>query len=112
MTRQQSLIAIKILHTLIWLFFNLVLAYLFYAVLSENIGFLFWLGLAFILAECLTLALLHWTCPLTFVARRYSDSTKDNFDIYLPNWLAKHNKLIYSLLFGVLVILYLWKFFA
>lgn len=29
--------------------------------------------------------------PLMLMARKYSDSTRDNFDIYLPNWLAKNN---------------------
>jgi hypothetical protein len=33
---------------------------------------------------------------LPLIARKYSDSPKDNFDIYLPNWLAKHNKMIYT----------------
>jgi hypothetical protein len=33
---------------------------------------------------------------ITVIARKYSDSTKDNFDIFLPNWLAKYNKLIYT----------------
>ena len=30
------------------------------------------------------------------MARKYSDSTKANFDIYLPEWLAKYNKEIYT----------------
>jgi hypothetical protein len=38
-------------------------------------------------------------CPLTIIARTYFDSAKDNFDIYLPNWLAKWNKLICTTLF-------------
>jgi hypothetical protein len=33
--------------------------------------------------------------------RKYSDSPKDNFDIYLPNWLARYSKLIYSFIVGV-----------
>jgi spore maturation protein SpmA len=37
-------------------------------------------------------------CPLTIIARKYSDSHKDNFDIFLPNWLAKYNKLIYTVI--------------
>jgi len=38
----------------------------------------------------------------------YSNSTRDNFDIYLPNWLAKYNKLIYTsiVLVAVLILLY------
>jgi len=37
--------------------------------------------------------------PLTLIAGNYSNSQKDNFDIFLPNWLAKHNKLIFTTIF-------------
>ena len=29
------------------------------------------------------------------MVQKYLNSTKENFDIYLPNWLAKYNKQIY-----------------
>ena len=35
-------------------------------------------------------------CPLTAVAARYTVDRRDNFDIYLPEWLARHNKLIFG----------------
>lgn len=44
-------------------------------------------------------------CPLTLIARKYSRSTKDNFDIFLPEWLARHNKLIFPLLYALGVVL-------
>jgi len=60
--------------------------------------------LALIGLECLVLLLFKMACPLTVVARRYSDSQRPNFDIYLPEWLARYNKLIYGLiLLGILV---------
>lgn len=40
-----------------------------------------------------------WSCPLTAVASRYTERREDNFDIYLPRWLAKHNKIIFTPLF-------------
>ncbi|MBB1092471.1 hypothetical protein HUU61_14375 [Rhodopseudomonas palustris] len=39
-------------------------------------------------------------CPLTAVAARYTDERADNFDIYLPIWLARHNRLIFGTLFA------------
>ena len=107
MTLNQKLILVKLIHTIIWLFFNLVPAYLFYAAITDTVDYKFRLGIGVIGLECLILLLLNGTCPLTFWARKYSNSTKDNFDIYLPNWVARHNKLIYSTLFGVLVVIYL-----
>lgn len=69
------------------------------------------LGLTFlILGECLVLALNRGRCPLTNVAARYTDNRADNFDIYLPLWLARYNKHIFGLLFvaGEAVVLWSW----
>jgi hypothetical protein len=55
------------------------------------------------------LLIFKWSCQLTVIARKYSNSTKDNFDIYLPNWLAKYNKLIYSIIIAVIVLLLIYR---
>jgi len=107
MTNAAKLRGVKILHTLIWLFFNFVLAYLFYAAATNQIGLWFWIGIVTIGIECFILVMNNWICPLTPIARRYSDSTKENFDIYLPNWVAKNNKIIYSILLLLLVVVYI-----
>jgi hypothetical protein len=96
---QQKLTTIKIIHTLIWLFFNVVLLYMAYAVVMDKIDRYVWIGIALIILEGLVLLLFRKMCPLTIMARNYSDSRKDNFDIYLPNWLARYNKLIYTTFF-------------
>jgi len=61
--------------------------------------------------EVLVLAAFGWRCPLTRVARRYTDDTRDNFDIFLPAWVARHNKLIFGLLFvfGESALLARWR---
>ena len=41
----------------------------------------------------------RWRCPLTAVAARYTEDRRDNFDIYLPQWLARHNKVIFGALY-------------
>jgi hypothetical protein len=112
MTKTQKLILVKVIHTLIWVFFNLAFAYLVYSVWTGQYNLLFWLALGSILLECLVLLLNGWTCPLTYVARRYSNSTRDNFDIYLPNWFARHNKTIYTSLAILLLLGWLWKQFG
>ena len=57
--------------------------------------------------EVIVLALNAGRCPLTAVAARYTDDRRDNFDIYLPEWLAHYNKPIFTvlLLIGLLVTL-------
>ncbi|HMU47512.1 MAG TPA: hypothetical protein PKC72_14155 [Chitinophagaceae bacterium] len=100
---------IKSIHTIIWIFFNVVILYLLYAVIAGKIDKWIWIGLCLFLIEGLVLLIFKMKCPLTVIARRYSDSTKDNFDIYLPNWLAKYNKTIYTSILGVIVLILVYK---
>jgi len=104
-----KLITIKIIHTAIWLFFNAVIFYLFYAVITNTIDKWVWICIGFILMEGVVLVVFKRMCPITLIARKYSDSTKDNFDIYLPNWLAKYNKSIYSTLFAIIIVLLTYR---
>lgn len=96
MTKDTKLKTIKTLHTLIWLFYNAVIFYMLYAVLANRLDSWLWIGFGLVLLEGLVLLLFGWTCPLTLLARKYSASARDNFDIYLPNWLARHTKVIYT----------------
>ena len=100
MENKTKLHLIKIIHTLIWVFFNFVIFYMLYAVIVNKLDKWLWIGYGLIVLEGLTLLIFKMVCPLTLMARKYSNSTKDNFDIYLPNWLAKYNKLIYT---GILI---------
>lgn len=104
MNNAQKLIGIKSLHTAIWIFFNIVIAYMSYAVIVGDLDILFWVGLGFVLLEGLVLLLFRWTCPLTLIARRYSHSKRDNFDIYLPEWIARNTKTIYTTI-SILIVL-------
>jgi hypothetical protein len=67
------------------------------------------MGYGLFILEGIVLVVFKFFCPLTIIARRYSDSTKENFDIYLPNWLAKHNKLIYTSILGVIMALTVYR---
>ena len=105
----SKLTTIKIIHTIIWLFFNVVLFYMAYAVIVNKIDKWVWIGIGRIVLEGIVLLIFKKMCPLTIIARKYSDSAKDNFDIYLPNWLAKYNKLIYTGFFILIVAGVLYK---
>lgn len=103
----QKLILIKTLHTLVWIFFVSLIFYIVYSGITDRITTFTWISVAFVIAEGLVLLVFRMFCPLTIVARRYSDSTKANFDIYLPNWLAKYNKEIFTTIFvaGLLLVI-------
>ena len=101
-----ALVAIKLLHTFVWaLFAGCILA----------LPVASWLGrhgtaallAALVAVEVLVLVLNKMTCPLTSVAARYTEDRRDNFDIYLPEWLARHNKLIFGSLYVAGLVLFL-----
>ncbi len=103
------LTAIKLVHTVIWAILAASIVAVPVAGVLHRFGWAAILTLV-ILIECGVLALNGGRCPLTDVAARFTDERADNFDIYLPNWLARHNKLIFGLLFvaGELVVLGYW----
>lgn len=98
MNDEAKLILIKVLHTLVWIFFNVVILYMLVAAITNKLDVWLWLCYVFVIAEGITLLVFKNICPITLMASRYSNSTKDNFDIYLPNWLAKYTKRIYTTL--------------
>ena len=106
---KQPLFAIKLIHTVIWVILAGATLYIFYSGLFNRITTYTWIAIAMIVGEGLVLLMFKWACPLTVIARKYSDSDKDNFDIFLPNWLAKHNKTIFTTLFLVGLILILFR---
>jgi len=109
MTESSKLIFIKLTHTIIWIFFNVVIFYLLYAVIVDKIDKWIWIGLGLFLLEGIILIVFKMKCPLTVIARQYSDSAKENFDIYLPNWLAKYNKLIYTSILLIIVAILIYR---
>lgn len=108
MSGAKKLLYIKLIHTLIWGFFVFVIFYIVYTGIKNTVNIYTWIGIGLIIGEGLTLLLFKMYCPLTVLARNYSDSQKDNFDIFLPNWLAKYNKQIFTPIFitGVVIVLF------
>jgi hypothetical protein len=109
MTENGKLLWIKILHTIIWLFFNVVIFYLLYAVIADKIDKWIWICIGLILGEGIILLIFKNVCPVTLMAGKYSDSGKHNFDIYLPEWLAKYNKVIYTSIVIMAVVILIFR---
>ena len=99
----------KTAHTFVWAgFVALILAVWVSAVTARYAQALLFAGLVGI--ECLVLVFNNWKCPLTAIAARYTTDRRANFDIYLPEWLARYNKEIFGPLFacGLLLTLVRW----
>ncbi len=89
---------IKIVHTIAWAFFvSCILAIWVFTSIGRIRCALFFICI--VLGEVIVLILNRWRCPLTSLAARYTEERQDNFDIYLPMWLARHNKLIFGTLY-------------
>jgi len=105
----MTLGGIKLLHTVVWFFFA---ACIVAVPVAGALGQFQWAAIlsGLIWIECAVLAVNRCRCPLTDAAGRYTDERADNFDIYLPLWLARHNKTIFGTLFAVgeLYVLALW----
>lgn len=110
---QTTLRVVKALHTVAWAFFaGCILALPVYA--RRGAFGAAAVLIALVLVEVCVLAINRWRCPLTDVAARYTDDRRDNFDIYLPRWLARYNKAIFGSFFalGVLYTLARWQGWA
>lgn len=105
MNKETKLNIIKVIHTAVWIFFNFVIFYMLYAVITNRLDKWLWIGYGLFVLEGLILLMFKFFCPLTVLARKYTDSSKDNFDIFLPNWLARYTKLIYTSILVVIIII-------
>lgn len=105
----SRLITIKLLHTGVWAVIAGCIIALPVAAMVNRMDWAVALSVV-VLAECAIIALNRGRCPLTNVAAQYTEDRADNFDIYLPEWLARHNKTIFGTLFvaGELVVLWRW----
>lgn len=107
--RIGPLVAVKLLHTAVWTFF---VACIVAIPVAAGLHHFTWAAAFFglVLLECAILAANRGRCPLTDLAARFTAERSDNFDIYLPLWLARHNKSIFGTLFlvGSLLALRLW----
>jgi hypothetical protein len=101
--RAASLALIKTVHTVVWAFFaGCVLAIPIASLLGEHRVAAWLSGIVFL--EVLVLLFNRMRCPLTTMAEQFMDERRDNFDIYLPERLARNNKLLFGTLYvaGVL----------
>jgi uncharacterized membrane protein len=97
---ERALIAVKIVHTIAWAFFASCIVALPVAALAGHLHLAAFFAAATFVEVAVLLAN-RMRCPLTDVAARYTEDRRDNFDIYLPPWLARNNKTIFGTLFVV-----------
>ena len=99
MSPRAALLTIKTVHTVVW---SIFVAAIVGVPIAARFGSWLVVGVlvGLVSAECVVLALNGMRCPLTAIAERYTDDRRANFDIWLPEWLARHNKSIFGAMFA------------
>jgi hypothetical protein len=106
--RNRALMLVKVAHTAIWAFFAACILAL--PVAGGLRRFDWAVGLTgLVLLECGVLAVNRGRCPLTDVAERFTADRAPDSDIYLPKWLAQHNKTLFGTLFVLNEAIVLWQ---
>jgi len=106
----RTLVVIKLAHTAIWALLAGCIVVLPFLAWTGRFRLVAILSIV-ILVECGVLAVNRMRCPLTDLASRYTEDRSPNFDIYMPAWLARHNKAVFGTLFVVneLIVLLAWR---
>lgn len=99
----------KLAHTAIWVFYALVFSYILYAGVWGELDSRLLVAVGLVVLEGIVLISFGWKCPLTIIGYRYSEEHEPGFDIFLPRWLAKNNKMIFSVVFAVEMVIILLR---
>ena len=104
----RALMAVRVLHTAVWAFFVACILALPVAGWLRHFD---WAAVltGFIVLECGVLAVFRGRCPLTLIAARFTSDRSPAFDIFLPEWVAARNKLVFGTLFVVNEAVVLWQ---
>ena len=109
MHARDALVVVRVVHTIVWAFLASCILLIPVLAVAERLRFALVLT-AIVVCEMAVLAVNRMRCPLTDVAARYTGERSDNFDIYLPRWLARNNKRVFGTLFlaGEAVLVWCW----
>ena len=88
------LVGIRILYTFVWALFLCAILYILYFSIYHVENWLLTLCILIVVLEGVLLFLNKGTCPLTSLAKRYTDNHEPGFDIYLPQWILRNHRLI------------------
>ena len=104
----STLAAIRLFHTAVWAVLAGCIIALPVVALMNRLDWALVLT-SVVIVECGVLAFNEGQCPVTLLAAQYTDDRADNFDIYLPSWLALRNKAIFGSLFICGEFVVLWR---
>jgi hypothetical protein len=98
---------LKTVHTIIWIVMAIANVTAFYWAFVGSFNTWFVVSVTLLGSEIVVIAVNSWHCPLTDVMAKYTMDRKANFDIYLPEWLARNNIKGFSLLIALEIMIVL-----
>lgn len=101
------LVFLKIVHTFVWVVMAASNFLAFYFALLGRFDAWFWIPASLLIFETFIILFNQWKCPLTDITEKYTEDRRPNFDIYLPEWLARYNIKIFTVLIMVEIIIVL-----
>lgn len=105
----KKLFYLKLIHTIIWVFYVFVFIYILYAAIFNKIDLYLYIAIGLEIIEVTILIIFRGKCPLTILGYKYIDNPELGFDIFLPQWLAKYNKLIYGSGLGIVMLVIIYR---
>jgi len=106
-----TILQIKVVHTVIFWMLSLCTVYALFSGVVGRITTWTWVAVALLLLESIVLMAFGWRCPLTVLAERQGALRGSVTDIFLPTWLADRVFPICGTMYGVALVLILWRAF-
>jgi hypothetical protein len=106
-----TIFQIKLVHTLIFWILSLCVIYALFSGIANRITTWTWTAMGLLLLEGIVLAVAGWTCPLTILAEHHGAVRGSVADIFLPTWFADRIFPICGTLYGVAIVVILWRVF-
>ena len=104
-----TIFQIKLVHTFIFWVLNLCVAYALFSGVSDRITMWTWVAVGLLFLESVILAVSGWTCPLTTLAERSGAVRGSVSDIFLPRWFADRIFPICGTLYGIALLMLVFR---
>jgi hypothetical protein len=109
---RTALFYLKLAHTVIFFYMCACLAYILYAGLARDFGWLLIVAIASIVGEGLALMLNRGRCPLTTLAEKRGALKGSVTDLFLPGFIARNTFKYSTVLFGGEMVLVAVRYFG
>jgi hypothetical protein len=106
---RPTILQIKVIHTLIFWILSVCTVYALFSGIANRITVWTWVAVVALLVESAVLVVSGWTCPLTILAERQGALRGSVTDIFLPKWFADRIFPICGTMYGVALVLILWR---